>query len=136
MSKVLLIEDDALLQRMYQKKLEMDGYQVLVAHDGEEGLAKFKSDKPDLVLLDVMMPKMNGYQVLESAKQDNEIKNTPVIMLTNLGSSDKDVDKGLELGAAAYLIKSNVRPADVVEKVKEILKASGADNIPQGVPVK
>lgn len=133
MAKILLIEDDALLVRMYQKKLELDGYEVHVANNGEDGLKIFKDTKPNLVLLDVMMPKMNGFEVLEAAKNDDDIKETPVILLTNLGSSDEDIEKGLELGAVAYLIKSNVTPAIVVAKVKEILKASGADHIPNAV---
>jgi DNA-binding response OmpR family regulator len=106
MPKILLIEDDALLIRMYKKKLELDGYNVTTANNGEEGLSKFKKEDPDLVLLDVMMPKMNGFEVLENVKADEQLKKIPVILLTNLGSDDEDIERGLELGAAAYLIKS------------------------------
>jgi DNA-binding response OmpR family regulator len=135
MTKILLIEDDALLIRMYQKKLELDGYEVVLASDGEDGLKKFKSVQPDLVLLDVMMPKMNGFDVLTAAKKDKDTQNIPVILLTNLGSNDKDTEKGLELGAVAYLIKSNIVPADVVAKIKEILKARGVEAVPNAVPI-
>lgn len=135
MAKILLIEDDALLVRMYQNKLQMDGYEVMVAGDGEEGLARIKEMMPDLILLDIMMPKMNGFEVLEQMKKDETIKTIPVVLLTNLGGSDEDVEKGLELGAVAYLIKSNVVPADVVAKIKEVLAATGANGLPKAVPI-
>jgi len=136
MTKILLIEDDALLIRMYQKKLELDGYTVVIATDGQSGLELIKQEKPDLVLLDVMLPKLNGFEVLGQVKQDETIKNTPIILLTNLGNSEADIQKGLELGAVAYLIKSKIVPANVVAKVKEILKAKGIEIIPKAVPIK
>ena len=121
MAKILLVDDDPLLVRMYQKKLENDGYEVGTADDGDIALNKVKEFKPDLILLDVMMPKVNGYEVLKSLKADKNTQNIPVIMLTNVGSSDDDVQKGLDLGAVAYLIKASNRPSTVVSKVKEIL---------------
>lgn len=127
MAKILLCEDDTLLSNMYAMKFRKDGYEVVTAFNGEDGLAKVATEKPDLVLLDIMMPKMNGLQVLEKAKATSALKGIPVIMLTNLARGDEDVNKGLELGAVAYLVKSKVSPTEVVEKVKEVLKASGKD---------
>lgn len=121
MAKILLTDDDPLLIRMYQKKLEIDGHTVETADDGVAALKKVKSFTPDLILLDIMMPNMNGYQVLEKLKADASTKKIPVILLTNVGSSDEDVEKGLDLGAVAYIVKAENRPSTVVSKVKEIL---------------
>lgn len=121
MAKILLVEDDPLMVRMYQRKLISDSYDVGVAVNGEEGLAKVRSFRPDLVLLDIMMPKLNGLEVLERMKSDPTTSKIPVIILTNLGGSQDDIDNGLELGAVAYLIKSAYRPDEVVKKVKEVL---------------
>lgn len=122
MAKILLVEDDPLMVRMYQRKLVNDGYETLVAVDGEEGLVKIRSFRPDLVLLDIMMPKLNGLQVLERLKADPTTAKTPVIILTNLGGTQDDIERGLELGAVAYLVKSAYRPDEVIAKVKEILE--------------
>lgn len=121
MAKLLLVEDDPLMVRMYQRKLINDGYEVEVAVNGEEGLVKIRSFSPDMVLLDVMMPKVNGLQVLERVKSDPSISKIPIIILTNLGGSQEDIERGLELGAVAYLVKSAYRPDEVVAKVKEVL---------------
>ncbi len=121
MAKLLLVEDDPLMVRMYQRKLINDGYEVEVAVNGEDGLVKIRSFSPDLVLLDVMMPKVNGLQVLERVKSDPSISKIPIIILTNLGGSQEDIERGLELGAVAYLVKSAYRPDEVVAKVKEVL---------------
>ncbi|MEK7480814.1 MAG: response regulator [Patescibacteria group bacterium] len=122
MIKILLVEDDPLMVRMYQRKLTNDGYEVAVGVNGEEGLVKVRSFRPDLVLLDIMMPKLNGLQMLERMKADPTISGVPVIILTNLGGSQEDIERGLELGAVAYLVKSAYRPDEVVLKVKEVLK--------------
>ncbi|KKT00861.1 MAG: hypothetical protein UV78_C0074G0005 [Parcubacteria group bacterium GW2011_GWA2_43_17] len=89
--------------------------------DGETGLELMKTHKPDLVLLDIIMPKLDGFSVLKKIKEDPATKNVPVILLTNLGQ-DEDVKKGNNLGAAGYLVKANLTPAQVVDKVKEYLK--------------
>lgn len=134
MAKVLLIEDDPLMIRMYQRKLLSDGFEVDAALDGEEGLVKVRSFRPDLVLLDIMMPKLNGLQVLERVKSDPTISKTPIIVLTNIGSSEDDINRGLELGAVAYLVKSYYRPDEVVAKVKEVLLAYTRDReLPKAV---
>lgn len=122
MAKILLVDDDALLVRMYQKKLENDGYIVATADDGEEALQRLQELKPDLILLDIMMPKLNGLNVLAILKENQATANIPVILLTNVGGSDEDAQRGLEMGAVAYLVKASNRPKAVVEKVKEILK--------------
>ena len=124
MVKILLVDDDPLLVRMYQKKFEIDGYQVSALFDGERVQTEALYFKPDLILLDIMMPKVNGLEVLKKIKSDSKTKNIPVILLTNLGGSQSDIDQGLELGAVSYLVKSNYTPKEVVEKVKEILQAT------------
>lgn len=124
---ILLIEDDNLLVRMYQDKFTQDGYQVNVALDGEDGLIQLKEEKPNLILLDIMMPKMNGFEALKKIKADPDFKNIPVILLTNLSGQD-DAKKGLEMGAVAYLIKSDHTPDQIVAKIKEILAASTRDD--------
>lgn len=130
MAKILLVDDDPLLVRMYQKKLENDGYTVATATDGEAGLSKVAEFLPDLILLDIMMPKLNGLIVLKKLKENAQTAKIPVIMLTNVGSSDEDAERGLELGAVAYLVKAVNRPSTVVSKVKEILSGYVHD-IPQ-----
>lgn len=127
MANIFLVDDDPLLVRMYQKKLELDGHKVKTAPNGEEAVQGISSSKPDLVLLDVMMPKMNGIEVLTKLKQDEGTKSIPVVMLTNVSSRDANTDKALELGAVAYLVKSNYTPKEVVQKVKELLKASTSE---------
>ncbi len=133
MATIAIIEDDALLAQMYSQKFKKDGYQVVSATNGEDGLKLVKEQKPALVLLDIMMPKMNGLQVLKAIKEDpdEQISSTPVILLTNLARDDKDVSRGLELGAATYLVKSKVKPTQVVAKAKEVLEASGQDHLLQ-----
>lgn len=133
MAKIAIIEDDPLLAQMYSKKFAMDGYEVMGASNGEEGLRLIRQEKPTLVLLDIMMPKMNGLEVLKAVKTDPDetINSIPVILLTNLARGEEDINKGLELGAVSYLIKRKVKPAEVVMKVKEILEASGQDQLLQ-----
>lgn len=121
MAKILLVDDDTLLVRMYQKKLENDGYEVVTAGDGIGALSKISESKPDVILLDIMMPKMNGLEVLAKLKENTQTASIPVILLTNVGSSDEDAERGLELGAVSYLVKAVNRPSVIVSKVKEIL---------------
>ena len=119
--QVLVIEDDTFLSNIYKTKFEMEGFKVITAEDGEAGLKEAQKKKPDIILLDILLPKMDGYLVLENLKKDPETKNIPVIMLTNLGQKD-DVEKGLEQGAVDYLIKAHFKPSEVVDKVNKILK--------------
>ncbi len=124
MAKILLVDDDPLLVRMYQKKLEIDGNTVETGSDGQEAYEKAKSFQPDLILLDVMMPRVTGLEALGKLKADELTKKIPVVLLTNVSGSQDDTDRGLELGATTYMIKSNYTPKEVVEKVKELLSAS------------
>ena len=119
-SHVLIVEDDVFLSEIYQKKFEMEGFKVSMANNGEKGLADIKKKKPDIVLLEILLPKLDGFAVLEAAKADVSIKNIPIILLTNLGQKD-DVQRGIEEGAAGYLIKTHFKPSEVVDKVREVL---------------
>jgi DNA-binding response OmpR family regulator len=120
---ILLVEDDTFLANIYKTKFEMEGFVVSNAENGEEGLNAAKKDKPDLILLDILLPKMDGFTVLKKLKADDSVKDIPVILLTNLGQKD-DVEKGLELGAVDYLIKAHFKPSETVDKVKKALKNS------------
>ncbi|OGH68674.1 MAG: hypothetical protein A3I29_05025 [Candidatus Magasanikbacteria bacterium RIFCSPLOWO2_02_FULL_44_11] len=117
---VLLVEDDVFLSGIYQKKFEMEGFKISTSDNGEKGLADAKKKKPDIILLDVLLPKMDGFSVLKQLKEDVATKNIPVILLTNLGQKD-DVEKGLEAGAVDYLIKAHFKPSEIVEKVRKVL---------------
>ena len=128
--KILIVEDDPLMSRMYQKIFTFEGYEVEMASDGEEGLEKAKAVSPTLVLLDVMMPKMNGLQVLEKLKLDPATKAIPVVMLTNL-AGQKDAEVALEKGAIKYIVKSEYEPKQVVNMVKEILSGYTRDEVPK-----
>lgn len=118
--KILLVEDDKMLADMYTTKFEKEGLHILRAHDGAEGLEMIKQEKPDLVLLDIIMPKLDGFAVLREVRKIPELKSTHVLLLTNLGQTE-DVAKGHELGADDYFIKANHTPAEIVEKVKYML---------------
>lgn len=120
MHKVLIIEDDAPYRKIYKRKFEVAGYAVEAAENGEEGLAKIRSFHPDIVFVDLMMPLMNGFQVLDHAKADPEIKDIPIVVLTNL-STTEDAQKVLQKGAVAVLIKSDTEPNAIVQKAAEIL---------------
>jgi len=117
---ILLVEDDTFLANIYKTKFEMEKFNISVAGDGEAGLEAVKKRKPDIVLLDILLPKMDGFAVLENLKKDETTKDIPVILLTNLGQKD-DVEKGLEMGAVDYLIKAHFKPSETVEKVKKVL---------------
>jgi DNA-binding response OmpR family regulator len=119
-SKILIIEDDSFLLTMYATKFELENYQVVTAEDGEKGLKLAQREKPDIILLDVLLPKLNGFEVLKALKENVETKDSKVILLTNL-SQRGEVQQGLALGAVDYLIKAHYMPSEVVEKVSKIL---------------
>ena len=121
MSKILFIEDEISLQTTLGGALKEAGFEIENAYDGEAGLKAAQTSKPDLILLDLILPKMDGFQVLKDLKSGSETKDIPVIVLTNLESAD-DVGKVIALGATTYLVKSNYELGDIVEKIKEILK--------------
>src|SRR3989304_7207265 len=129
MAKVLIVEDDPLMSRMYQKIFTFEGFEVVVAHDGEEGWEKLKKEKPTIALFDIMMPKLNGLQLLDRAKDDAEVKKIPVIMLTNL-AGQADAEKALEKGAGKYIVKSENEPKEVAAMVKEIISGYSRDEVP------
>ena len=129
MSKILIVEDDPLMARMFEKIFMFENYEVDIAIDGVEGLEKVKSFKPAIILLDVMMPRMNGLQALEKLKLDPETKTIPVIMLTNL-AGQQDAETALAKGAVKYIIKSEYEPKQVADMVKEILSGYTRNEIP------
>ena len=120
MKKILLIEDDKFLRELMVKKLLTMDYDVTSAVDGESGLSMIKEVQPDVVLLDLILPGINGFEVLEKAKQDPEIADIPVIILSNLGQKE-DIERGQKLGAADFMIKAHFTPQEVVNKIKTIL---------------
>ncbi len=119
--KLLLVEDDPMVIKMYQRKLNMEGFELALAYNGEEGLAALKKDRPQLVLLDIMMPKMDGFEMLKIVKTDPALKDIPVVMLTNLGDRSEDIQKSKELGADDYWVKANMPLNELIEKIKKIL---------------
>ena len=120
---ILVAEDDLTLRDMYQARLEAGGYRVLLAANGEEALKILEQEKPDMLLLDIMMPKINGLDVLEKMKKNPTTKDVPVIILTVL-IQDQTRVKGLMSGADDYLIKSETMPGEVVKKIEEVLAKS------------
>lgn len=118
--KILLIEDDQFLLSMYSTKFEIEGFEVVSADDGEKGVKAAESSAPDIILLDIILPKLNGFEVLEKLQADSKLKNIPVILLTNL-SQKSDIDRGLAMGAKDYLIKAHFMPSEVVAKIKSVL---------------
>ncbi|MBI1984843.1 MAG: response regulator [Candidatus Wildermuthbacteria bacterium] len=120
MKTILFIEDEAALQKTLGDALRQDGFEILSALDGEIGMRLAKEKKPDLVLLDLMLPKQNGFEVLRDLKAGEGTSRIPVIVLTNLEEM-QDVQKVLELGATTYLVKSNYSLEDVVRKIKEAI---------------
>ena len=120
MRKILFIEDESALQRAVSDFLGQEGLKVVSALDGETGLRMAKSEAPDLILLDLILPKLNGFEVLKELSTDEKTKKIPVIVLTNLEGVE-DIKKSLELGATTYLIKEDYRLEEVVEKIKKTL---------------
>ncbi len=123
-SKILLIEDDAVLAKVVYEELTDAGFEVFQAYDGEEGLKMAGEKHPDLILLDILLPKKNGFEVLTVLKKDPEMQRIPVALLTMLGSDD-DIKKGLQLGAADYIVKSQHALPEIVEKVKSYFSQDG-----------
>ena len=121
MKKILFIEDEPTLQKTVGEVLGQEGFEVLEALDGESGIAMAKRERPDLVLLDLILPKKNGFEVLAELKKDPETANIKIIVLTNLEGSE-EVERALELGATNYLVKANYELEEIVTKIKELLK--------------
>ena len=119
-AKIALIEDDDYLCKMYQTKLELYGYVVLSASNGVLGMKIIAKHQPDLILLDVVLPNLSGFEIMERLNQDKKLAKIPVIILTNLGQKE-DVQKGLKLGAKSYLIKAQNMPSEIITEIEKIL---------------
>jgi len=119
--RILVVEDDQFLRELYDELLREEGYEVDLSSDGEAGLAKFLAGGYDLILLDIMLPKMDGLEILRQLRDKHPVKpNGPVVLLTNLGQ-DSIIKEGFSLGAAGYLIKSAMNPDQVLSEVKVFL---------------
>ena len=121
MNKILIIEDDDFLRSLAVTKLEKEGFTVSTAADGQSGLAAVSANMPDLVILDLMLPVMSGFDVLKSMKEDEKAKGIKVIVFSNLGE-DHDIKTCMDMGANDYLVKANFTLDELVEKIKELLK--------------
>lgn len=119
--KILIVEDDNFVAEVYFAKLTEMGYETILAQNGQEGLDALKKNKIDLVLLDILMPVMDGMEMLEEVKKNDEWKNIPVILLTNVGEKES-IQKVREMGVKNYLIKSHFTPAEVIEKIEGVFK--------------
>jgi DNA-binding response OmpR family regulator len=118
--RILLAEDDQFISKAYEAGLKSSHFEVVSVYNGEQALREVYAGNVDLVLLDLIMPKKNGFEVLEEMQMDSKLKKIPVVILSNLGQ-ESDIKKGMDLGAADYLVKSNFSMKDVIEKVKENL---------------
>ena len=121
MKQILLIEDDPFIIDIYNKKFEESGFSVDVANNGEDALKKLEQKKPDLVVLDIVLPEMDGWEVLRRIKSTPELKDLKIIILSNL-SQKKEVEKGINLGSIKYLIKAHYTPSEIVEEIKSLLQ--------------
>jgi CheY-like chemotaxis protein len=123
MAHILLVEDDAILLEMYQAKFELEGHDIQIATNGEECLEALETYTPELILLDILMPKLNGFHVLKEIKKQPQLRQIPVILLTNLGEAEVDMNQELAnaLGVSDYLIKSRHTPDEVVTKAMKVL---------------
>ena len=119
--KILIVEDDPMISSIYKTKFEADGFAAVVAGNGAEGLDIARKEQPDIIMLDVILPQIDGFSVLEELKKDKLTKDIPVIMLTNLGT-DEDKAKGEKMGAVDYFVKASLTPAQISEKIKKHLK--------------
>lgn len=118
--KILIVEDDQFLRDLFVMKLKKEGAKIIEAENGDEALNKVKLEMPDLILLDIVLPKLDGFEVLTRIKSDKTVSKIPVIFLTNLSQQD-EIDRGLQLGANAYIIKAHFTPSEIVAKIKEVM---------------
>lgn len=119
--KILVVEDDTFLNKAFVKKIASSGFSVVSVSNGIEAVGVAQKEMPDLILLDLMLPGRNGFDILADFKKDEKLKNTPVIIMSNLGQ-DEEVQRGLSMGASEYLVKTNIRLEDVVDKIRNYLK--------------
>lgn len=121
MSKVLIVEDDKFLRTLLEKKLRSESFEVITAADGEEAMNQLVSTSPDMVLLDIILPKISGFSFLEQVQKDPNLNKIPVIILSNLAQGE-DVQKGKDLGAIDYFVKANTSLEDLIKKVRAFLQ--------------
>lgn len=121
--KILLVEDDPLLADIYTTKLQEAGFSLQVVSDGAKVVEEARAAKPDIVLLDIVLPNIDGWEVLRALKADGELKNTKIIILSNLGQKE-EVEKGLQMGAARYLVKAHYTPSQVAEEIQNVVSGS------------
>ena len=124
-AKILIVEDDKFLRELLVHKLETEGFKVLTAIEGKEALKKIKEELPQLILLDLVLPGIDGFEVLRQIKENPQTNKISVIILSNLGQKE-EVEKGIQLGADDYLIKAHFTPEEIIKKVKEILRKVGS----------
>ncbi len=120
--KVLVVEDDKFLRELIAQKLSREGHDVKEAVDGEDGLVKVKEERPDIILLDLILPGIDGFEVLAKIKEDPAVEDIPVVILSNLGQRD-DVERGLKLGAVDFLIKAHFTPGEIIEKIEKVMES-------------
>lgn len=118
--KILIIEDEKILLDLLQKKLSQEGYDILASHNGEEGLKTMREQKPDLILLDIIMPKMSGFEVMEEMNKSSDLKDIPIIIVSNSGQP-VEIERAQSLGAKDWLVKTEFDPQLVIDKVKKLL---------------
>lgn len=118
---ILIVEDDKFLRELISRKLLGEGFKIDEAIDGEEGLKKLQESKPDLILLDLILPGLDGFDVLQRIKDDPSTASIPVLILSNLGQKD-EIERGLKLGAVDFLVKAHFTPEEIVQKIKQVLE--------------
>lgn len=118
--KILIVEDEPALLELYKTKMDLEGFATFIANNGDIGFMMAKNNAPDVILLDILMPEVDGYSMLKKLKTDETTKKIPVIIFSNL-SQKEEIEKGFKLGAEDYIIKTSVTPAKLVEKVKQFL---------------
>ncbi len=120
MKNILLVEDEPLLGNLLRQRLEREGFTVFHARDGAQGLEYLKENKPDLILLDIILPKVSGFEFMERVQSDAEYSKPPIVIISNLGQ-DTDLERGQALGAIGYFVKARVSMEELVEKVRDFL---------------
>lgn len=120
MAKIVFVEDDPLIVKIYTTRLKADGHEVYSAENGEDGLKVIAEVKPDLIILDVMMPRVDGFGVLQRVRSDEALKNIPIIMYSNL-NNEEEITRAKQMGVNEFLIKANLSPSQMVAKIKQYL---------------
>lgn len=121
MAKILLVEDDSLIVKIYSTRLKADGFTIISADNGEDGLTVAEKEFPDLILLDVMMPKVDGFTVLQKLRENPKFRQTPIIVYSNLGQ-ESEMQKAIQMGATEFIVKANISPTELVTKIKSYIK--------------